>query len=128
MTGSLTGHNVQLSTSKFAWDGLGGKYERMISVCDHTGSVVAGGVVQPGDVVAATMYANQVYTGVGGDKFGIHWSFEDVQIVCQRSQRALKTSVPVFAGNEYTFAMPYTEPVQVQPTFETSQFSEPILV
>lgn len=31
----------------------------------------SSGTVAPGDVVAVTMFANQVYTGVGGDKFGI---------------------------------------------------------
>jgi hypothetical protein len=33
------------------------------------GKVLPNGLVHPGVVVAATMYANQVYNGVGGDKF-----------------------------------------------------------
>jgi len=130
-TGALAGHSVQLSTSKFAWDGCGGRYPRTINVCDHQGAVLPNGTVQPGDVVAVTMYANQVYTGVGGDKFGIHWSFEDVQVVCQRSRLSQKTSVPCFQTNTYEFAMPYTEPTAVVACGGTdieSQFSEPMAV
>jgi hypothetical protein len=130
-TGVLSGHSVQLSTSKFAWDGCGGRYPRTINVCDHQGAVVPNGTVQPGDVVAVTMFANQVYTGVGGDKFGIHWSFEDVQVVCQRSRLAQKTSVPSFQANTYEFAMPYTQPTSVVSCGGTdieSQFSEPMAV
>lgn len=126
-TGTLSGHNIQLSTPKFAWDGCGGRYSRTIPVCDHTGTVVQNGSVQPGDVVAVTMFANQVYTGVGGDKFGIHWSFEDVQVVCQRSRLAQKTSVPSFTANTYEFAQPYTEPVAAWSAGE-SQFSEGVAV
>jgi len=118
LSGSLTGHSMQLSASKYAFDGLGGKYTRVINVCDYTGAVLPQGTVQPGDVVAATMFANQVYTGVGGDKFGIHWSFEDVQIVCQRSRLAQKAHVPSFT-EQYDFAMPYT----AQPNHD-AQFSE----
>lgn len=130
VTGALAGHSVQLSASKFTWDGCGGKMPRTINVCDHTGAVVPNGTVQPGDVVAATIYANQVYTGVGGDKFGIHWSFEDVQVVCQRSRLAQKTCVPCFAANMYDFAMPYTEtamPTAQMPDVD-AQFSEPMTV
>lgn len=130
-TGALAGHNVQLSASKFVWDGCGGRYARTINVCDHQGAVLPTGTVQPGDVVAVTMYANQIYTGVGGDKFGIHWSFDDVQVVCQRSRLAQKTSVPCFESNVYDFAMPYTEPTAIpacgNPDLET-QFSEPMAV
>lgn len=130
VTGALAGHSVQLSATKFAWDGCGGKYARTINVCDHTGAVIPNGVVQPGDVVAVTMFANQVYTGVGGDKFGIHWSFEDVQVVCQRSSLAQKTSVPCFQANAYEFAMPYTEPQQAhyEAQFSEAQFPEPMAV
>ena len=130
-TGALAGHSVQMSASKFAWDGCGGKYPRTINVCDHTGAVIPNGVVQPGDVVAATLFANQVYTGVGGDKFGIHWSFEDVQVVCQRARLAQKTSVPSFQSNTYDFAMPYTEPTVLLGCGTAdieAQFSEPMTV
>jgi hypothetical protein len=116
-SGNLQGYTVQLSTSKFVSDGCGGKFNRQINICDHSGTVVANACVQPGDIVAATMYANQVYTGVGGDKFGIHWSFEDVQVVCQRSRLAQKTAVPCFNTNTYEFAMPY----------EIEQFSNEIM-
>ena len=127
-TGALTGHSIQLSTSKFQWDGCGGRFAKHITVCDHTGAVIQNGNVQPGDVVAATMYANQIYTGVGGDKFGIHWSFEDVQVVCQRSRLAPKTLVSFFNENTYDFAQPYcdTTPTMCEEADMTAQFSEPM--
>jgi hypothetical protein len=128
ISGALVGHSLQLSASKFAWDACGGKYARVINVCDHAGSVVTNGAVQPGDVVAATMFANQVYCGVGGDKFGVHWSMEDVQVVCQRSRLAQKTTVPVFGVNTYEYAMPYSDTVDRGGGFDTQQFSEPITV
>lgn len=131
VTGALAGHSIQMSASKYMWDGVGGKCPRVINICDHTGAVLPHGTVQPGDVVAATIYANQVYTGIGGDKFGIHWSFEDVQVVCQRSALAQKTSVPSFAGTTYGFAMPYKEldtpPCPASVDIE-AQFSEPMAV
>ena len=120
-SGVLVGHSVQMSTSKYAWDGMGGKFARTINVCDHAGAVVPNGNVSPGDVVAATAYANQVYTGVGGDKFGIHWSFEDVSVVCQRSKLEVRSSVPVFATAKYDFASNYDDSTS---TMETTQFSD----
>jgi len=128
VSGALVGHSVQLSTPKFAWDGCGGRYARTVNVCDHVGAVLPNGTVQPGDVVAVTMFANQVYTGVGGDKFGIHWSFEDVQVVCQRSRLAQRTSVPCFTSNTYDFAMPYTSPSAMVAGDLEAQFSEPMSV
>ena len=95
-TGGLAGHTVQTSTSKYAWDGSGSKHARQVAVCDKDGNVVPDGNVQPGDIVAATIYVNQVYTGVGGDKFGIHWGFQDVQVVCQRSSVEAKSEVSAF--------------------------------
>ena len=114
-TGNHTGNTLNLSTSKYAWDGIGGKYARKIAVCDCNGLVLPNGVVEPGDVIAVTMYANQVYTGVGGDKFGIHWGFEDVCVVCQRAKLEVKTHVPVFSGHHFAFAAPYAD------------FSDPVL-
>ena len=107
-SGQQVGRSLQLSTSKFAYDGMGGKYARSITVCDAKGNVILDGNVAPGDVVAATIYANQVYTGVGGDKFGIHWGFEDVSIVCQRTKLDVKQHVPVFASQNYGFSQDYT--------------------
>ena len=121
-SGVLIGHSVQMSTGKYAWDGMGGKFARTINVCDHEGTVVPNGNVAPGDVVAATSYANQVYTGVGGDKFGIHWSFEDVSVVCQRSKLEVRSSVPVFATAKYEFASTYDDSVTTMET--TTQFSD----
>lgn len=123
-TGALTGHSLQLSASKFAWDGVGGRYPRTINICDKDNMVLPDGKVNPGDVVAATIYVNQVYTGVGGDKFGIHWSFEDVQVVCQRSSLAPRTDVPAFGCASYDFAKPYTAD-DATPDY-AAQFSEPM--
>ena len=110
-TGVLNGHVMNLSTSKFAWDGMGGKYARQITVCDHKGQTIPHGQVAPGDIVAATIYANQVYTGVGGDKFGIHWSFADVSVVCQRANLEQKTEVAAFQNADWAFAKPYVDQV-----------------
>jgi hypothetical protein len=107
MSGVLTGHTLNLSTTKYAWDGLGGKHERKIAVCDYTGKAIPNGRVAPGDVVAATIYANQVYTGVGGDKFGIHWTFQDISVVCQRGQLEEKAEVHAFSACESMFAKAY---------------------
>jgi hypothetical protein len=100
VTGADNGEHLQLNASKYVWDGMGGKMAKPINVCDRNGSVIAEAVVAPGDVVAATMFANQVFTGVGGDKFGIHRSFEDVSIVCQPPKcfRRL-TSASVLSGS-----------------------------
>ena len=125
MSGQLIGHSVQMTTSKFAWDGMGGKFARHINICDHSGAVVPNGTVTPGDVVAATAFANQVYTGVGGDKFGIHWSFEDISVVCQRSQLELKTTVPVFAEQNYEFGKAYNDPgPAAEGAMDMQQFSD----
>ena len=110
-SGVLNGHYINLSTPKFAWDGMGGKYARRVTVCDHQGVAIPNGQVAPGDVVAATIFANQVYNGVGGDKFGIQWSFQDVSVVCQRGNlEQQKSEVHAFAHNEWAFAKPYVEP------------------
>ena len=114
-TGGLLGNSVQFSTLKFAHDGAGGKVARKINVCDHTGKVLPEGTVSPGDVVAVTMYANQVYTGVGGDKFGIQWGFQDVQVVCQRACLPQAQDVAVFGTAQYDFAHAYVEAVEEEP-------------
>ena len=125
MSGALIGHSVQMTTSKFAWDGMGGKFARKINICDTTGTVIPNGTVAPGDVVAATTYANQVYTGVGGDKFGIHWSFEDISVICQRMKLEVKCNVPVFATQQYSFAQPYEDPTHAVPSVDVErQFSD----
>jgi hypothetical protein len=120
-TGALTGHNIQLNTPKFTWDGMGGKYARTVNICDHAGTVIAGGTVAPGDVVASTMYAGQVYSGVGGDKFGIQWCFDDVSVICQRAKLQMKSSVSAFMQQEYGFATSYENDAG-------GQFSDPIVL
>lgn len=126
LSGALIGHNVQMTTSKFAYDGMGGTFPRKINICDKKGQVIPNGNVAPGDVVAATCYANQVYTGVGGDKFGIHWSFEDISVVCQRSKLEVKVSVPVFAAQDYAFAQAYEDnsAVNMMEDVGSRQFSD----
>lgn len=106
----LMGHTVQTSTAKYVWDGMGGKGPRDINICNKDGTVIANAVVSPGDVVAATLYLNLVYTGVGGDKFGIHWSVQDVAIICQRNKLESKSQVTEFAAQTYSFAQEYTAP------------------
>lgn len=106
-TGALCGHSINLTAPKFVSDGMGGKYERKISVCDYLGNVVHGNVC-PGDVVAATMHISTIYTGMGGDKFGISWGFDSVAVVCQRTKMEARTSVPIFANlPNYDFAMAF---------------------
>jgi len=107
ITGALNGHSLNLSTAKYKWDGVGGKYATQITVCDLDGKAVQTGVVAAGDVVAVTMYANQVYNGVGGDKFGIHWAFQDVQVICQRTHLESKSEVSAFQGGDYSFGRAY---------------------
>tara|TARA_Y100000385_G_scaffold22110_1_gene21575 strand:- start:334 stop:1161 length:828 start_codon:yes stop_codon:yes gene_type:complete len=111
VSGVLNGHTINLSTAKYAWDGMGGKYARKITICDHKGQAIPNGTVSPGDVVAATIYANQVYTGVGGDKFGIHWSFQDVSVVCQRGSLEQKSEVPAFTSVDWAIGKPYVDQV-----------------
>ena len=123
ISGAQLGNNMNLSVQRYMPNGMGGKQARVINVCDKDGAVVASGTVCPGDVVAATIYINQVYTGVGGDKFGIHWAFEDVQVICQRSRLSCKSDVPAFQAQTYDFAQPYIEPPPLE-----AQFSEPMLV
>ena len=124
LTNVHTGNAVNLSTPKMVWDGTG-KTVRPIVVCDHRGQAIPNGAVAPGDVVAATIFANSVYTGVGGDKFGIQWGFEDVSVICQRSQREPKTEVSAFTNSSYPFARDYT--VSDLPSFDaTAQFGEAI--
>lgn len=124
MSGQLIGHSLQMTTAKFAWDGMGGKYARKVNICDLNGDVVQNGTVSPGDVVAATAFANMVYTGVGGDKFGIHWSFEDVSVVCQRAKLEHKTKVPVFASASYDFGQAYESCTTDDGVIAHNQFSD----
>ena len=126
VTAQLLGHTIQLNTPKYAYDGMGGKHARVINVCDHTGIVLPNGVVSPGDVVAATAYMNCVYSGVGGDKFGISWAFDSVQVICQRARLAKPTEIESFRQHNYEFGQPYEYEAPAQAPHE--QFSEPMAV
>jgi len=96
-----------------------GKYERKITICDCKGSALPEGVVTPGDVVCATIYLNQIYTGVGGDKFGCHWGFQDVAVVCQRSKLEQPTEVPAFQGIEWSMAQSYDQVSELTNRYES---------
>ena len=97
-TNAVVCHAFNCSSAKYGWDGMGGKVEKKVNVCDHKGQVLPGANVCPGDVVQVTAFANMVYNGVGGDKFGIHWSFEDVAVLMQRSLAQQRTEQPAFVG------------------------------
>ena len=44
---------------------------------------------------------------INSETEGIHWSFEDVAVICQRAKLEMKTSVPCFGVTQYDFARPY---------------------
>ena len=103
---------VKLQAAKFYFDQVGNERERKIVVCDHTGRVVQDGMVMPGDAVCCSMHLGSVYNGVGGDKFGISWQLEDIQVVCQSEHMKPKEYVTAFANkaesddlvHDYTFS------------------------
>ena len=107
MSGDPTGRAVQLSVPVYRYNGTG-KFMQRINICDKDGAVVTNGTVCPGDAVAATMYVAQVYTGVGGDKFGIQWSFDDVQVVCQRAKLMEVSRCDAFGSSTHACAQPYS--------------------
>jgi hypothetical protein len=115
-TGDSTGRSVQLSAPVYRSNGVGGKFIKHVNICDKDGAVVTNGNVCPGDAVAATMYAAQVYTGVGGDKFGIQWSFEDVQVVCQRAKLMELTHCTAFGSSKHTYAQGYSAAMDEEET------------
>jgi hypothetical protein len=106
-TGDPTGRSFQLNSPVYRSDGVNGKFIQRINICDKDGTVITNGNVCPGDAVAATMYAAQVYTGVGGDKFGIQWSFEDVQVVCQRAKLMEVSHCVAFGSSQHACAQQY---------------------
>ena len=115
MSGNLIGHSVQLNAPKFIFDGMGGKMARDINVVDFAGKAIEKPTVAPGDCVAATAHIGQVYTGVGGDKFGISWTLDDVSIVAQRSQLTQAKNLDCFNQASYSFAMEYIAPTTSEP-------------
>tara|TARA_B100000579_G_scaffold429400_2_gene441081 strand:- start:769 stop:1581 length:813 start_codon:yes stop_codon:yes gene_type:complete len=109
LSGALNGHTLNCSTAKFRYDGMGGKMAFTPIVCDMRGATIPNGHVSPGDIVAATIYANLVYTGVGGDKFGIHWGFTDVSVICQRTNVPVKLEVEAFKNADWSFGRDYVD-------------------
>jgi hypothetical protein len=93
---------------KYYYDQVKNKRENHVTVCDHGGRVLEGGQVMPDDVVSATVHLAGVYTGVGGDKFGINWSFKEIQVVCQAVHKRQKTEVSAFSNRGFDFAHDYS--------------------
>jgi hypothetical protein len=94
LTGAQTGRALNLTTQCYQWEG-GGRKKVSVPVCDHTGMMTEADVVS-GDLVAATMRVSTVYCQVGGDKFGISWAFDSVQVICQRMAMAQEPSFGAF--------------------------------
>jgi hypothetical protein len=115
-TGDATGRAVQLSMYMYQSNGAGGKEVKRVNICDKDGAVVTNGTVCPGDAVCATMYAATVYSGVGGDKFGIQWGFDDVQIVCQRTKLTQVTHCNAFGTSTHAYAAGYTVAMEEEET------------
>lgn len=113
-TGIEKPRSVKLQAGKYYFDQVGNERERQINICDFTGRVLQNALVMPGDVVCCTMHLGSVYHGVGGDKFGMSWQLEDVQIVCQSEHMKPKEYVSAFnsdmhqvdvnIGHDYTWS------------------------
>ena len=93
---------------KYYYDQVKNKRENSVLVCDHVGKVIPDGQVMPDDVVCVTAFLSGVYTGVGGDKFGINWSFKEIQIVCQAMHKKRKTEVSAFSNRTFDYAHDYS--------------------
>lgn len=88
-SGELQSPTVSLTARKFYKDQCWNDREKTICLYDNQGNQLhEPAKVMPGDLVSATIQADNVYSGVGGDKFGIHWTFHDVCIVCQSDKKA----------------------------------------
>ena len=98
--------SVNLSSKKFYWDQVGNHREREINVSDRSGNRVDANLL-PGDVVAATTHLDMVYNGVGGDKFGCHWSLGDVAVICQAHKLGQSSHVNAFCSQNYE-SLPYS--------------------
>ena len=119
-TGDLGAPFINLTCRKFYYDQVGNLRERTVTICDYNGDVVDNGVVKPEDVVSCTMHLANVYTGVGGDKFGCHWQLEEVAIICQAHNKRQRTKVPAFQTTEFEYAVvaPYEAPKLVESNFQ----------
>lgn len=108
--GQFNSHAVDLKRSINSYNSLGYQAKTEIQVCDASGAPIEGGVVRSGDVVSATMWVQSVYTGVGGDKFGISYAFGAVSVIAQRAKLENKTTVSAFSDQSYSFATAYEMP------------------
>ena len=107
LTGAMVGYSMNLSVPRCSYDLRGSRTQRQIPICDSSNNIVEGGVVSPGDVVCALARISSAY--VIGDKFGLHWAFDTIKVVCQQSTLQPPTSVPAFGVQAYSFAAPYEE-------------------
>jgi hypothetical protein len=98
---------IEPKLRKYYFDAVKNKCVNEVLVCDHAGQVVESGEVRPGDIVCVTLHLGGVYTGVGGDKFGINWTFKEVQVVCQAAHKRRKTSIAAFESVTHEFAHEY---------------------
>lgn len=121
ITGSITAYSMSLGKLKYHKNtSTGEHHEFTVNICDHSGAVLKDACVKQGDVVSATAYVFNVYTGVG-DKFGISWGFEDVCVVRQGAASASQSHVAAFALTQYPFASDYvtasthSEPAYIEP-------------
>lgn len=99
-TGNLGALCVNLNSKIFYWDQVGNKRRRTIPICDHAGKIEQTLEVLPGDIVSCTMQLNDVYTGVGGDKFGISWQVNEVCVVAPY-EHTRSDVVPAFTEQNF---------------------------
>lgn len=100
-SGEMQAPTFSASAKKYYRDQVWNERERVIKLVDFKGQPLPeGATVMPGDLVQATVQVDNVYSGVGGDKFGIHWTFHDVCVVCQGDKRSNPASNNAFAGTE----------------------------
>lgn len=118
-TGTLNGHTVSMSKPVYGFESNGVRAKATVNVCDKNGDAIPNGVVQAGDVVSVTMFAKQAYTGVGNGQFGIHWSYNDVAVLCQRTQLDPPKQQDAFKRarvDEYDFVKDYVPPTSFSAT------------
>lgn len=128
-TGNVQYHCFNLSTGTYQLK-QGQRVKRTIDIVDKDNRVLAGGQVNPGDIVAAKIYLNQIYTQVSGDKFGIHFAPDSVQVLMQ-AHRAPPPTVNDFTalGPLPDWAMPYHDEQFEHETTHmdlSTQFPDPV--
>ena len=110
MTGGELGHSMTLQTPVYKFDGKGGKEPHTVPICDCHGAPVEY-TVGGGDLVCAATRAANVYCNVGGDKFGVSWSLDSVQVVCPRRQLEVEAQFDAFMTDHAAGQAICSEPV-----------------